>query len=50
MAELRAAGSATLPAIRVLGQKLDSIPFSRYHILIIGCLGLSALSRVTISR
>jgi putative MFS transporter len=39
MAEIRAAGSATLPAIRLLGQKLDSIPFSRYHILIIAVLG-----------
>jgi MFS transporter, putative metabolite:H+ symporter len=39
MAEIRAVGLATLPAIRVLGQKLDSIPFSRYHILIIAVLG-----------
>ena len=39
MAEIRAAGLATLPALRILGQKLDSIPFSRYHILIIVVLG-----------
>jgi MFS transporter, putative metabolite:H+ symporter len=39
MAEFRAVDLATSPAIRVLGQKLDSIPFSRYHILIIGVLG-----------
>ena len=39
MAEIRAAGLATLPASGVLGQKLDSIPFSRYHILIITVLG-----------
>jgi hypothetical protein len=39
MAEVRAAGLAMLPATRVLGQKLDSIPFSRYHILTIAVLG-----------
>jgi MFS transporter, putative metabolite:H+ symporter len=39
MAEMRADAPAPLSAIRVLGQKLDSIPFSGYHILIIAVLG-----------
>jgi hypothetical protein len=29
-----------VPANHVLGRKLDSIPFSPYHMLIIGVLGL----------
>jgi MFS transporter, putative metabolite:H+ symporter len=33
-------GRMRKPASRVLGQKLDSIPFSRYHVLIIAVLGL----------
>jgi MFS transporter, putative metabolite:H+ symporter len=39
MVELHATASAISPAIRILGQKLDSIPFSRYHVLIIAVLG-----------
>jgi MFS family permease len=33
-------GRSPVPANHVLGRKLDSIPFSRYHMLIIGVLGL----------
>jgi MFS family permease len=33
-------GRTMQPASRVLGQKLDSIPFSPYHLLIIAVLGL----------
>jgi len=44
MAEINAIGrsvtAATTPASFVLGRKLDSIPFSAYHILIIGVLAL----------
>ena len=32
-------GSAATPASRLLGNKLDSIPFSPYHIAIIAVLG-----------
>jgi MFS transporter, putative metabolite:H+ symporter len=39
MAEIYPAGSTKSPAIRILGQKLDSIPFSPYHLLIIAVLG-----------
>src|SRR3984893_1462181 len=39
MAETRPVGS-TLAAGHVLGRKLDSIPFSGYHVLIIGVLAL----------
>jgi MFS transporter, putative metabolite:H+ symporter len=39
MAEIRPDALATSSAIRVLGQKLDSIPFSRFHALIIAVLG-----------
>ncbi len=40
MAEIRPAGLVTAPAIRVLGQKLDSIPFSAYHVQILAVLAL----------
>jgi MFS transporter, putative metabolite:H+ symporter len=39
MAELRVAGCTASPAIRLLGRKLDSIPFSRYHLAILAVLG-----------
>lgn len=35
-----AASRTALPASRVLGNKLDSIPFSAYHVLVIVALGL----------
>src|ERR1700739_2927679 len=40
MAEIRPAFGSTLPAGHVLGRKLDSIPFSGYHVLIIAVLAL----------
>jgi hypothetical protein len=40
MAESNAIGRSVTPASFVLGRKLDSIPFSAYHILIIGVLAL----------
>ena len=40
MAEVRAIDSSAAPASFVLGRKLDSIPFSGYHILIIAVLAL----------
>jgi MFS transporter, putative metabolite:H+ symporter len=40
MAELRTIGRSANSAGFVLGRKLDSIPFSPYHTLIIGVLGL----------
>ncbi|MGH7047709.1 MAG: MFS transporter, partial [Stellaceae bacterium] len=40
MAEIRPIGAAGVPAERVLGSKLDSIPFSSYHIVVILVLGL----------
>jgi MFS transporter, putative metabolite:H+ symporter len=39
-AEFTLSGRTMLPASRVLGQKLDSIPFSTYHVMIIAVLGL----------
>src|SRR5580658_1788057 len=36
-------GTSAVPASHVLGSKLDSIPFSGYHLLIILVLGLVAL-------
>ena len=35
MAEIRPMVGSTLPAGHVLGRKLDSIPFSGYHVMII---------------
>ena len=40
MAEIASFGRSATPASLVLGRKLDSIPFSGYHILIIAVLGL----------
>ena len=40
MAEIRPMIGSTLAAGHVLGRKLDSIPFSGYHVLIIGVLAL----------
>src|ERR1700752_2933330 len=40
MAELRPTSQAAAPASFVLGRKLDSIPFSGYHILVIAVLAL----------
>jgi MFS family permease len=40
MADVRPAGRSTAGAGFVLGNKLDSIPFSAYHVLIIAVLGL----------
>src|SRR5215472_3923004 len=39
MAELGPGGLAAAPATRILGQKLDSIPFSPYHLSILAVLG-----------
>jgi hypothetical protein len=36
-------GSSAIPADHVLGSKLDSIPFSPYHLLVILVLGLVGL-------
>jgi MFS transporter, putative metabolite:H+ symporter len=40
MSTQSAAAIGSAPASRVLGQKLDSIPFSPYHLIIIAVLGL----------
>ena len=40
MVEMRPAGQSVMPAAFVLGQKLDSIPFSPYHLMIIAVLSL----------
>jgi MFS transporter, putative metabolite transport protein len=40
MAEIRPIDRSATPASFVLGRKLDSIPFSGYHVLIIAVLGL----------
>ncbi len=40
MAEIRPIGLAPVPAAQVLGSKLDSIPFSPYHVVVILVLGL----------
>jgi MFS family permease len=40
MAEIRPAGPPATPASYVLGHKLDSIPFSPYHLMIIAVLSL----------
>src|SRR5271155_150930 len=40
MAEARPIGRSATPAGFVLGGKLDSIPFSRYHVMVIAVLGL----------
>jgi len=40
MAEIRLMGQAATPASFVLGRKLDSIPFSPYHFMLIAVLAL----------
>src|SRR3984893_4855089 len=40
MAEIRPIGLSTSPAGHVLGRKLDSTPFSRYHMMLIAVLSL----------
>ena len=40
MVEVRLAGGSVTAASFVLGRKLDSIPFSAYHLLIITVLAL----------
>jgi len=40
MAEIRPIGRSATPASFVLGRKLDSIPFSHYHLMVVGVLGL----------
>jgi MFS family permease len=40
MAEIRPGGRSITPAAFALGRKLDSIPFSRYHLMIIAVLSL----------
>jgi MFS transporter, putative metabolite:H+ symporter len=40
MAEIRPIGSSAVPAAEVLGAKLDRIPFSPYHVVVILVLGL----------
>ena len=40
MAEIRPMVGSAIPASLVLGRKLDSIPFSGYHVLIIAVLAL----------
>jgi len=44
MAEIRPDGRSTSPAGHALGRKLDSIPFSRYHLMLIAVLGSSGSS------
>src|SRR5271169_1663883 len=40
MAEMQPIARSTSPAGHVLGRKLDSIPFSRYHLMVIAVLSL----------
>ena len=40
MTAISVIGASPVPANHLLGRKLDSIPFSPYHMLIIGVLGL----------
>jgi len=40
MAELRSTSRTATPASFVLGRKLDSIPFSSYHLMVIAVLSL----------
>ena len=40
MAEMQPIARSTSPAGHVLGHKLDSIPFSRYHLMLIAVLSL----------
>ena len=40
MAEMQPIARATSPAGHALGRKLDSIPFSRYHMMLIAVLSL----------
>jgi len=40
MAELRSTSRTATPASFVLGRKLDSIPFSPYHMMVIAVLSL----------
>ncbi len=40
MAEIHSMAGSAIPASLVLGRKLDSIPFSGYHVLIIAVLAL----------
>ena len=40
MAEIRPIGRTAIPAGFVLGHKLDSIPFSAYHVMVIAVLAL----------
>src|SRR6516164_5947278 len=47
MAELRLAAAS--PAAHVLGRKLDSIPFSRYHLMLIAVLALGGFIASAIS-
>jgi hypothetical protein len=44
MAEMQPIARATSPAGHALGRKLDSIPFSRYHLMLIAVLGSSGSS------
>ena len=48
MAELRTIARSANSAGFELGRKLDSIPFSPYHLMIIGVSGSSVLSTATI--
>ena len=48
MAEIRPIERPATSASHVLGRKLDSIPFSGYHVLIISVLALVGFSRATI--
>ena len=40
MTEARPIGRSATAAGHILGRKLDSIPFSPYHLMVIGVLGL----------
>jgi hypothetical protein len=40
MPQIHPVGRLTTPAGHVLGRKLDSIPFSRYHMMLIAVLAL----------
>ena len=50
MAEVRSIARSPTAASFVLGRKLDGIPFSAYHVLILGVLALVGFVRATICR
>ena len=50
VAEIRPIGRSATAAGFVLGRKLDSIPISAYHAMVIAVLALVGFVRVTIWR